>query len=174
MRATAQPEKSITIRLHLEKTPDPFKRLFTYHVRFRVDRNLLRQGCEYFIGTRDFRSFANAADEGSAATNASRTLSRLDIVEEPGGLRLEFEGDGFLYKMVRNITGTLLDVSRNKLSIDDLPQIFEAKDRKKAGMAAPAHGLCLIRVLYPSSGPSSGISSNEEKKGTFTSSGFSS
>ena len=160
-------------RIHLDRTPDPFKRLFAYHVPFKLDLDLLQNATHGFLGTKDFRSFANEADEGSASIDASRTISRLEMKEEPGGFRLEFEGDGFLYKMVRNMTGTLLDIARGKISIDELPKIFEAKDRRRAGMTAPAHGLCLMQVFYPS-GPSSGISSNEAKCGTVCRSGTSS
>jgi len=136
-------------RIHLHDTPDPFKRLYSYKLPYPIDLNLLHQGTAFFLGTRDFTSFANEAHEGSASKNAVRTLKRLDLIEEQGGIRLEFEGDGFLYKMVRNITGTLLDIARGKYSIDSIPAMFAAKDRKQAGSTAPALGLCLMQVLYP-------------------------
>jgi tRNA pseudouridine38-40 synthase len=61
---------------------------------------------------------------------------------------LEFESEGFLYKMVRNITGTLLEVGTGRRSVEDIKKIFEAEDRCSAGRAAPALGLCLIEVRY--------------------------
>jgi tRNA pseudouridine38-40 synthase len=75
-------------------------------------------------------------------------LKRLDIVEEAGGLRLEFESNGFLYKMVRNITGCLLEVILHKRDMAEIPMILAAKDRRKAGIAAPPHGLFLVNVKY--------------------------
>jgi tRNA pseudouridine38-40 synthase len=135
--------------LHLDRILNPFKRLYSYHVLHKVDLPLLKETCKLFIGTHDFTSFANEATEGSAAKNPVRTISRVQVVEEDGGVRLEFEGDGFLYKMVRNIAGTLLDVSYGKIPIEDIPSIFAAKDRRKAGKAAPAHGLFLVKVHYP-------------------------
>lgn len=135
-------------RLHLEKTPDPFKRLYAYNVPYRLDLNLLKNGADLLIGTHDFRAFANEADEGSAAKNGVRTLLRLDLVPEEGGIRLEFEGNGFLYKMVRNLTGTLLEIARGKIPLDDLANILSSKDRRRAGPSAPAQGLCLVKVIY--------------------------
>jgi tRNA pseudouridine38-40 synthase len=70
------------------------------------------------------------------------------IIEIPGGLRLEFEADGFLYKMVRNIVGTLLDVGKGKLTPEDVKTILNARDRKRASAAAPPQGLFLVEVKY--------------------------
>jgi len=135
-------------RLHLDQTPDPFKRLYSYHVLYRLDLSVLEDAARTMIGTHDFRAFANEADEGSASKNSIRTLKRLDLIPESGGTRLEFEGDGFLYKMVRNITGTLLEIARGKIPLDSLGQILASKDRRNAGPSAPPHGLCLTKVLY--------------------------
>lgn len=135
-------------RLHLVPVNDPFKRLYSYHIPYALDLDSLRKAVRHFIGTHDFSSFANEGDRGSAGKNPVRTLHRLDVVEEEGGIRLEFEGEGFLYKMVRNIVGALLDVARGKISEEEITAIFAARDRRVAPMAAPAHGLCLIKVLY--------------------------
>ena len=134
--------------LHLHPIADPFNRRFAYHVPHPVDLSLLRQAAAHLIGTHDFSAFANEQHLGSAAKNAVRTLTRIDCIDEPSGLRIEFEGEGFLYKMVRNIVGTLLDVSRGKIALEALPAILESKDRKQAGRAAPAHGLFLMQVHY--------------------------
>ncbi len=140
--------KTYHYRLHLDKIPDPFKNRYAYHVPHPVDLPLLNSAASLFLGTQDFTSFANEATQGSAAKNAVRSLHRLDVVEERGGVRLEFEGDGFLYKMVRNIVGTLLDVCAGKIAICQIPKIFSAKDRRLAGRAAPPHGLYLVEVKY--------------------------
>ena len=73
---------------------------------------------------------------------------RLDLVLQNGGVRLEFEADGFLYKMVRNIVGTLLDVGRKKTELEHIGLIFASKNRSKAPMAAPPQGLFLMEVKY--------------------------
>lgn len=140
--------KEYHYHLHLESVLDPFKRLYSYHFHQSLDLALLKEAASFFLGKRDFTSFANDSDEGSAGRNPVRTITRLDIVPERGGIRLEFEGDGFLYKMVRNITGTLIDVARGRTPLKTLPDIFMAKDRRRAGQAAPAQGLFLISVNY--------------------------
>lgn len=126
----------------------PFYRNYSWHVRQKIDRNLLKEAIKIFIGEKDFLAFANESHLGSASKNSIRNLYRLDIIENENGFRLEFEGNGFLYKMVRNIVGTIKEVVTGKRDIDDIYTIFESKDRKKAGIAAPAHGLFLAWVSY--------------------------
>ncbi len=140
--------KEYHYHIHLDWALDPFKRLYAYHHPYPLDIPLMQQASQAFIGTHDFTSFANEASKGSAAKNPVRTLTRLDFIPEPGGLRLEFEGNGFLYKMVRNITGTLLDVGRKKISPSAIPSLFDKKDRRQMSSAAPPQGLFLIKVNY--------------------------
>ncbi len=140
--------KEYHYHLHLERTTDPFKRLYAYHDFSPLDLDKMKTAAQYFVGAHDFTSFANDASKGSAAKNPIRTITRLDLCLEPGGLRLEFEGNGFLYKMVRNITGTLLDAARGKIAIEEIPKLFEAKDRRLAPAAAPPQGLFLMKVSY--------------------------
>lgn len=133
--------------LHLEAAPDPFQRRYTHRPPHSVDLNLLNDAARYFIGTHDFTSFANTRSPPSKNGNV-RTIHRLEILEQEKGVCLAFEGNGFLYKMVRNIVGTLLDVSRGKLMLSDITRIFEAHDRRAAGIAAPPQGLFLMEVRY--------------------------
>lgn len=141
--------KEYHYHLFLDRIMDPFRRSYAWHVLRRIDPDLLMRGAILFKGTHDFTSFANEAHAGTAAKDPVRTLFRLDICPEAGGLRLEFEGDGFLYKMVRNIVGTLVDIASGRLALEEIEAIFEAKDRRRAAGAAPAHGLFLVRVDYP-------------------------
>ncbi len=134
--------------LNTDKVESPFTRLYSYHLPYPIDLHLLETASHHFKGERDFASFSNEAHRGSAARNSIRNLCRLDIQPTPSGLILEFEANGFLYKMVRNITGTMLDVARGKIPLDSIPEIFEAKDRRQAGQAAPPHGLFLEKVFY--------------------------
>jgi tRNA pseudouridine38-40 synthase len=137
-------------RYHLFLGPviSPFRRPYALHLSYQIDKKLLHQAATYFVGKHDFTSFSNEAHKGSASKNAIRTLHRVDCFEEGEELILELEGEGFLYKMVRNIVGTLIDVARGKLPIEEIPKIFAAKDRRLASAAAPAHGLFLVKVLY--------------------------
>jgi tRNA pseudouridine38-40 synthase len=134
--------------LHLDPIADPFLAPYRLHLVDRLDLAKLREGASLFLGTHDFTSFANDAHRGSAAHDPIRTLVRLDVIEQQGGIRLEFEGNGFLYKMVRNIVGTLIEYGKGKLTSADIDRIFTAKDRRKAGPAAPPQGLFLMQVLY--------------------------
>lgn len=134
--------------LCLDRYPSPFKRLYTTHLKQKIDLSLLDHARKLFIGTHDFTSFANEAHRGSASRSPIKTIKRIDLVEEEGGLRIEFEGDGFLYKMVRNIVGTLLEVASGQLMIEEIAKIFRARDRSRAGSCAPPTGLFLIEVKY--------------------------
>jgi tRNA pseudouridine38-40 synthase len=135
--------------LALEPVVSPFTRLYCLHVPYALDLELLRQACRFFVGTHDFTSFSCECEKGACRRNPVRTLYRLDLVPEEGGVRLEFEGSGFLYKMVRNIVGLLIEIARGKMSIHDIEPIFAARDRKAAPRNVPAKGLFLVRVMYP-------------------------
>ncbi len=87
--------KEYHYHLWFEKSIDPFCGPYRYHVRFPFDRSLLESASSYFIGTHDFATFTNV---GSSATSSVRTIRRLEVIEQEGGLRLEFEGDGFFIK----------------------------------------------------------------------------
>ena len=145
--------KTYLYHLHLNKVRDPFKRLHSLHVKENIDLNLLEEATKVLIGRHDFTSFTNESHKGSASIDPIRTLKRITIVKEPGGIRLELEADGFLYRMVRNIVGTLLEVAKGKYSIKDLQNMLELKDRTKSGKGAPAHGLFLAEVYYPQNNP---------------------
>lgn len=140
--------KTYHYHLWLDRVQSPFKRLYSLHVHDKIDLTLLKHAATQFIGTHDFTSFANEAHTGSAAYDAVRTLERLDVISEEGGVRLEFTGNGFLYKMVRNMTGTMLEVASGKLDVSEIPKIFSARDRRQAGQAVPPHGLFLVNVKY--------------------------
>lgn len=140
--------KTYHYHLWLDRVQDPFKRLYSLHVLEKLDLNLLVQASKIFLGTHDFTSFANEAHTGCAAYDAIRTIKRLDFIPQDGGLRMEIEADGFLYKMVRNIMGTLLDVARGKMQMEEISELFEKQDRRLAGKAAPPHGLFLYQVDY--------------------------
>ena len=134
--------------LHLDPVADPFARLYRHRITGPCDLDLIKKGIPHFLGVHNFVSFANQADRGSASRDPIRNLLRLDLLPQPGGVRLEFEADGFLYKMVRNIVGTLLDVAASRIDPNEIPSILAAQDRRRAGTAAPPHGLCLCQVNY--------------------------
>jgi len=142
--------KSKIYHYHIHNHPvqNPFKRHYSLHIRDKIDISLLQQAASLFVGKHDFTSFANESHQGCAAKNPVRNILRLDVVQDGDDIRLEFEADGFLYKMVRNIVGTLLEVIKGRRSLDDIPRLLAARDRTQAGQAAPAHALFLHKVKY--------------------------
>lgn len=134
---------------YLERVMDPFRHLYAWHILRKLNFNLLHEAAALFVGTHDFTSFANEPHAGAVVKNPVRTIERLQICPIEGGLRLEFKGNGFLYKMVRNIVGTLVDAASQRIAVEDIISIFEAKDRRRASCAAPPQGLFLVCVDYP-------------------------
>lgn len=133
--------------LYREKQDDPFRRLYHYHYHKPLNLPLMQAGAHFLEGTHDFTSFAN---KGSSAKTFTRTISRFQIVEEGSYLRFECEGGGFLYKMVRNLVSALMEVGKEKLSLEELKAIFSEQDRRRAPPPAPARGLSLVKIVYPS------------------------
>lgn len=105
----------------------------------------MNQAAELLVGTHDFRSFQAA---GSAVKSTIRTVNFCHLQRIDAEIRIEINADGFLYHMVRNITGTLILVGCDKITVADFQKIIAAQDRKFAGPTAPAHGLCLEEVFY--------------------------
>lgn len=122
----------------------PFLENRAWHRPGEYDLDLLNAAARNLCGTHDFRSFMAA---GSKIEDCTRTV--YDAHFESAGDTLDFyvSADGFLYNMVRIMVGTLLDVPR-RCSPDDVINILQARDRSRAGMTAPAHGLYLYRVTY--------------------------
>lgn len=110
-----------------------------------LDVDAMMEGASFIIGQQDFKSFC-----GNPKMKKS-TVRRIDSVvirRSKGYVYLTFEGSGFLQYMVRIMTGTLLEVGYHKRSPESIKDIILAKDRSLAGPAAPAKGLCLIKVKY--------------------------
>lgn len=141
-------KKIYQYHIHTQKILDPFYRHYRLHFSKPLDKEKIKEGIGYLLGTHDFTSFANEAHRGSAKNNPIKTLYRIDCIEKEFGLVFELEGDGFLYKMVRNLIGSLLDVGQSKIPPQELQNILKAKDRKKASAALPPHGLFLIKGIY--------------------------
>lgn len=130
------------------KVLNPFIRDCVWHIPYSLDLERLKSAASLFIGTHDFTSFANEAHSGVAAHDPVRTVERIVLMPEAGGFAVEFEADGFLYKMVRNMVGMLIDCAAGKRSPEDVPAILGAKDRRQASLAAPPQGLFLVSVRY--------------------------
>ncbi len=130
---------------------NPILRRQAWHVpRPKLDLLAMRTAAQLFIGTHDFRSFA--ANRGDVLKDAVRTLVRCDFSRSGPRLTFIIEGDGFLYKMCRGIVGTIVQVGQGKIAAGEVRKILEHRDRRVAGMSAPAHGLVLWKVFYKKGG----------------------
>jgi len=134
----------------------PLIRRTAWHVPRPLNLHALRTAAPLFLGRRDFRSFA--ANPGYPKRSTVRTLTRCDIRRSGRLLTFIIEGDGFLYKMCRGIVGTLVQVGLGKFPAAEITPMLDRKDRRTAGMTAPAHGLVLWKVFY---GKETGIRSQE-------------
>jgi tRNA pseudouridine38-40 synthase len=126
----------------------PFSRHTKYHHPYPIDISLIKEAIPLFTGRKDFSSFANFVGKNSKTPSPIKTIFSIDVEENESGFSLIYHGDGFLYKMVRNITGALINYGQGKLSLDELRIIIENKKNAHKLFQAPAHGLCLESVLY--------------------------
>jgi len=122
---------------------DPFTRHTSFHYPYHLDLDLIKAGAKIFIGTKDFSSMSN-----SQRIDSIKTIYAIDLKTTADGFILYFHGSGFLYKMVRNITGALIEVGQGTISLQKLEQIMEKKSSVHGLRQAPAHGLCLEEVFY--------------------------
>lgn len=137
---------------HSERTPDVFQQRFQHHVPQTLNIEAMRNALPALIGTHDFATFQAS---GSAKVNTIRTLHHVTLTTLPDSygrpdrvICLELCGDGFLYKMVRIIAGTLLDIGLGKKQPEHMAAIIESRNRNMARTTAPAKGLILWDVEY--------------------------
>jgi len=122
---------------------------YCWHIPSRLDVAAMDAAAKALVGKHDFKSFASAADNRA---DSIRTVFRCDVTEELSGdalwVHTEVEGDGFLYNMVRNIVGSLVEVGSRRWGPEKMGTVLEARDRTAAGPIAPPNGLCLMWVEY--------------------------
>ncbi|WP_425618437.1 tRNA pseudouridine(38-40) synthase TruA [Anatilimnocola sp. NA78] len=131
------------------RLPDIFARQYVWHVRQQLDEKLMWEASRALIGTHDFKSYQST---GSSRLTTERTV--LDVLVErreadlTSRVIIEVESNGFLYNMVRNIAGTLVQIGKGLHPVNFAAEALAAKDRRAAGMTAPPQGLFLIGVEY--------------------------
>ena len=118
---------------------------FVWHWHRPLEAEPMRAAARLLVGRHDFRSFETG---GSPRENTEREIFRLDVTDTGRELHVDVEGDGFLYRMVRNLVGTLTEVGRGHRTPEWVAEVLDAKDRAAAGPCAPAKGLCLMEVRY--------------------------
>ena len=127
------------------QTGSAIYRALEYNVTNNIDIEKIKEASKYLEGEHDFTSFKAS---GTSGKNSVRTIYKINIEKKDERIYMEYEGNGFLYNMVRIISGTLIDVGIGKIKPEDVKRILEAKDRKLAGKTLPPHGLYLVEVNY--------------------------
>ena len=135
----------------LNRVPrDPFSGGLALHHPYPLDVERMNAACREFLGEHDFSAFCSA---GSDVEDRVRTIHWASVQREGDFVLFRVAGDGFLYNMVRIMTGTLLEVSRGAILPEEIPDILQSRDRSRAGVTAPPDGLYLNRVFYPWDNP---------------------
>ncbi len=116
------------------------------HIPQKLDVEKMQQAVKYFEGEHDFKAFRSS---GTSSKSSVRTIYKAEVIEMPNErIYIELTGSGFLYNMVRIISGTLVDVGLGKIEPDQIKDIIESKDRTKAGKTLQPQGLYLLKVEY--------------------------
>ena len=143
-RLTAK-AKTYEYRIDNGEVADVFQRKYVMREENPLNLETMREAAGYLVGTHDFKTFcANKKMKKSTV----RTIYSIDIEENNGIVSIKYRGNGFLYNMVRILTGTLIEVGRGMRNPEEMKEIIEAQERGAAGFTAPAQGLYLVEVEY--------------------------
>ncbi len=137
--------KTYEYRIDNGEIANVFQRKYVMREENPLDLEAMGSAASYFVGTHDFKTFcANKKMKKSTV----RTIYSIVIEEKEGIVSIRYNGNGFLYNMVRILTGTLIEVGRGKRNPEEMQSVLEAMDRGAAGFTAPAQGLFLVDVMY--------------------------
>lgn len=140
-------EKTYKFRVDIGKPRSPFKRFYASYFPYPIDIAAMQKACTYLLGTHDFSAFCAS---GTSVEDKVRTIyeAKVEYRKDEDELLFTFRGDGFLYKMVRIVVGTLLKMGNGRLDPESMPTIIASKDRNLAGPTAHPEGLYLDQVFY--------------------------
>lgn len=137
--------KRYLYKIYNSPVRDPFLTDLALHWQYPLDEKRMDAAAREFLGTHDFAAFCSA---GGSVEDTVRRMTDVSVTHEGPMVIFSVTGSGFLYNMVRIMTGTLLEVSRGALAPADIPRILAGRDRSAAGPTAPPHGLYLDEVFY--------------------------
>ena len=138
--------KTYCYRILNQEAPSAIHRRFSWHLPSSLGLSAMQKAAETLIGTHDFSSFQGAKPD---TEDPVRKVMKAQWSPEKGNfLCFLIEADGFLKKMVRNLVGTIVEVGKGKIPVEEFRAILEARDRRRAGMTAPPQGLFLVEVKY--------------------------
>jgi tRNA pseudouridine38-40 synthase len=132
-------------QIYLGPIMAPHLRREYFHFPYPIDIAKMQSAARLFIGEHDFASFAKA---NNALLSTVRRIFRCELTKRGNRLFFTVEGNGFLHHMVRNMAGTILEVGKGSITLDDFGELIIKRDRRLAGFTAPAHGLVLLKVKY--------------------------
>jgi tRNA pseudouridine38-40 synthase len=138
--------KHYRYRLYRSPYKPVFEARFVWHWYRPLEVEPMREAARHLVGRHDFKSFEG---RGSQREDTVRDVTRIDILEAGPELHFEVEGNRFLYRMVRNLVGTLAEVGRGHRPTAWVAEVLAAQDRTAAGPTAPPQGLCLVEVRFP-------------------------
>ena len=140
-------EKTYQFRVDIGKPRSPFLRHYASYFPYPIDVEKIQRALPDLLGTHDFTSFCAS---GSSIEDKVRTIyeAKMEVNETGDELLFTFRGNGFLYKMIRILVGTLLKIGNGRLAEDSIPEIIAKKDRNAAGPTAHPEGLYLYEVKY--------------------------
>lgn len=138
-------DKTYIYQIYNSRFPNPTLRNYTWFVPYKLDINDMRKAAEAFVGSHDFKAFCAT---GSSVKTTVRTIYQCNIVRDEDLISLSIKGNGFLYNMVRIITGTIMYVGHGKIPAESIPDIILSRDRTQAGKTAPPQGLFLRDIKY--------------------------
>ncbi len=157
--------KTYRYRLFVGDVLPPLEVGLAWHVKGDLDRERLKAAAQLFAGSHDFRAFsANRGDGKDETRNAERTIHSVEVVEiaDKSLIDLRFVGEGFLYKMVRFLAGSVVRCAQGKLALSEVERLLVGVEfSEKAPFCAPADGLLLETVAYPGSMSNTSSSSSE-------------
>lgn len=137
--------KTYVYRINTHKFRNVFNRKYAYHLAEKLNLSDMSKAAEALIGNHDFQSFTNSRNSSKPTV---RTINYINIHEKDGIIEMEFNGNGFLWNMVRVMVGTLIEVGNGHLKPGDVEKILHEKKRWEAGPLARAKGLFLRDVQY--------------------------
>lgn len=138
-------EKTYEYTINTNAVSDPFTSRYSWHYHQRLDVNAMKKAARFIKGTHDFSAFCAV---GAQTKTSVRTVKAISVSEKNGIIKIKITADGFLYNMVRIITGTLVYVGVGRIGADETKAVIASGDRKRAGITAPPEGLKLISVVY--------------------------
>lgn len=138
--------KTYEYRILNRRNRSPILANRAWFIREALELDAMRHAAYNFIGKHDFSAFCSS---GHSVLNFERTITGSEWIKQDDCLVYRVSGNGFLYNMVRIMTGTMIEIGLKKRPAEDIEALFERKDRNQAGITAPPHGLYLVKVHYP-------------------------